>query len=213
VLLVIIINMVTISIHPYTPRKVGLVGLTIFCLSCLSAFAQSTYITDNSTPYDRQMTRIQPILASGTGHKDQNLSVSLVNHWIGNLRAIPYGFSTEWKTPEEVQLGAYADCKGKAVALYNAMHSRGADNVRLVIGKRLWTSRKTHAWIEWTTASGTYILDPTINWSAFRAERTGRSSYIPLYAYAGTKRFRAATSTGLFASHRSVVGQRVASRF
>ncbi|HYR23005.1 MAG TPA: hypothetical protein VEP30_08815 [Chthoniobacterales bacterium] len=204
--------MVTISIHPYTPRKVGLVGLTIFCLSCLSAFAQSTYITVNHTPYDRQMTRIRPILASATGHKDQNVSVSLVNNWIGNLRAIPYGFSTEWKTPEEVQLGAYADCKGKAVALYNAMHSRGADNVRLVIGKRLWTSRKTHAWIEWTTASGTYILDPTINWSAFRAERTGRSSYIPLYAYAGTKRFRAATSTGLFASHRSLAGQRVASR-
>jgi predicted transglutaminase-like cysteine proteinase len=158
------------------------------------------------------MTRIRPILTSGTGHKDQNLSVSLVNHWIGSLRAIPYGFSTEWKTPEEVQLGAYADCKGKAVALYNAMHSRGDDNVRLVIGKRLWTSRKTHAWIEWTTASGTYILDPTINWSAFRAERTGSSSYIPLYAYAGTKRFRAATSTGLFASHRSLAGQRVASR-
>ena len=43
----------------------------------------------------------------------------------------------EWKTPDEVHLGAYADCKGKAVALYNAMHARGAENVRLVIGKRL----------------------------------------------------------------------------
>ncbi len=212
VLLVIIINMVTISIRPYTPRKVGLVSLTIFCLSCLSAFAQSNYITVNSTPYDRQMTRIRPILASAAGHKEQDLSISLVNHWIGNLRAIPYGFSMDWKTPEEVQLGAYADCKGKAVALYNAMHSRGADNVRLVIGKRLWTSRKTHAWLEWNTAGGTYILDPTINWSAFRAERAGRSSYIPLYAYAGPKKFRAATSTGLLASNRLLGGQRVASR-
>jgi hypothetical protein len=31
----------------------------------------------------------------------------------------------EWKTPEEAQTSAFADCKGKAVALYNAMHSRG----------------------------------------------------------------------------------------
>jgi predicted transglutaminase-like cysteine proteinase len=209
-----IINlMVTISIRPYTVGKLTLVALTIFCLSCLSAFAQSTYITVKSTPYDRQMTRIRPILSSAAGHKDQNISISLVNHWIGNLRAIPYGFSMDWKTPEEVQLSTYADCKGKAVALYNAMHSRGVENVRLVIGKRLWTSRKTHAWLEWTTAGGTYILDPTINWSAFRAERAGRSSYIPLYAYAGARKYRAATSTGLLASNRFFSGQRVASRF
>src|SRR5256886_7255916 len=209
--MVIINIMVTISIRPYTLRKVGFVGFALFCLSCLSAFAQSTYITVNSTPYDRQMTRIRPILASGAGHKEQNLSFALVNHWIGDLRAIPYGFSMEWKTPDEVQTSSYADCKGKAVALYNAMHSRGADNLRLVIGKRSSTSRKTHAWLEWTTAAGTYILDPTINWSAFRAERTGRSAYVPLYAYAGAKKFRAST-TGLLAGNRMFAGQRVASR-
>ena len=212
VLLGITVIMVTISIHPYTFRKLSLVGLTLFCLSCLPAFAQSGYITVNSTPYDRQMSRIRPVLAAGVEHKDKNLSLALVNNWIGNLRAIPYGFSMEWKTPEEVQLGAYADCKGKAVTLYNTMRSRGADNVRLVIGKRLSTSRKTHAWLEWTTTSGVYILDPTINWSAFRAERTGRSSYIPLYAYAGEKKFRASNGVGLYASNQLVSGQRVASR-
>jgi len=211
-LMVIIDIMVTISIRPYSLRKVGFVGFALFCLSCLSAFAQSNYISVNSTPYDRQMTRIRPVLVSGAGHTEQNLSFGLVNHWIGDLRAIPYGFSKEWKTPDEVQTGAFADCKGKAVALYNVMHSRGAENVRLVIGKRLWSSHKTHAWLEWTTAAGTYILDPTINWSAFRAERTGRSSYIPLYAYAGAKKFRAATSTGLLASNRMLAGQHVASR-
>ncbi len=211
-LMVIITIMITISIRPYTLRKAGVVGLVLFCLSCLSTFAQSNYITVKSTPYDRQMTRIRPILTSSIEHRDQNLSIGLVNNWIGNLRAIPYGFSMEWKTPDEVHLGAYADCKGKAVALYNAMHARGAENVRLVIGKRSWTSRKTHAWLEWTTAGGTYILDPTINWSAFRAERTGRSSYIPLYAYAGTQKFRAASSGGLLASNAPYAGQHVASR-
>jgi predicted transglutaminase-like cysteine proteinase len=214
VLPVIMDNMVTISICPYTLRKVGLATLTLLCLSCLSAFAQSSFIAVNSTPYDRQMSRIRPILTSTVQDRDQNLSIALVNNWIGNLRAIPYGFSMEWKTPDEVRVGAYADCKGKAVALYNTMHSRGADNVRLVIGKRLWTSHKTHAWLEWTTASGTYILDPTINWSACRAGRTGRSSYIPLYAYDGGKKFRAAAGSGLLASNQlgGAGAQHVASR-
>lgn len=212
VLMEIITIMITISIRPYTLRKAGVVGLVLFCLSCLSAFAQSNYITVKSTPYDRQMTRIRPILTSSAEHKDESLSLGLVNNWIGNLRSIPYGFSTEWKTPDEVRSGAYADCKGKAVALYNAMHARGAQNVRLVIGKRQFTSRKTHAWLEWTTAAGTYILDPTINWSAFRAERAGRSSYIPLYAYAGTQKFRAAPERGLFAGNGLFANQHVASR-
>ncbi len=211
VLMEIITTMITISIRPYTLRKAGLVGLILFCLSCLSAFAQSNYITVKSTPYDRQMVRIRPILTSGVSHKDQSLSLGLVNNWIGNLRAIPYGFSMEWKTPSEVRSGAYADCKGKAVALYNAMHARGAENIRLVIGKRTSTSRKTHAWLEWTTSNGTYILDPTINWSACRAERTGRSSYIPLFAYAGSQKFRAAPA-GMLASNSSFASQRVASR-
>lgn len=203
--------MITISIRPYTLRKISLVGLTLFCLSCLSAFGQLSYVTVNSTPYDRQMTRIRPILAAAASTQ-QNLSFALVNHWIWNLRSIPYGFSVDWKTPQEVQASAFADCKGKAVALYNAMHSRGADNVRLVIGKRLWNSRKTHAWLEWTTVAGTYILDPTINWTAFRAERTGHSSYIPLYAYSGGKKFRAENSAQLFAENQILTSQRVASR-
>jgi hypothetical protein len=89
-----IANMVTISIRPYTARKVSFVSLALFCLS---AFAQSTYtyINVHSTPYDRQMARIRPILASAAGHREQNLSFALVNHWIGDLRAIPSLFNGE----------------------------------------------------------------------------------------------------------------------
>ena len=210
--MVIIANMVTISIRPYTVRKVSFIGLVLFCLSCLSTFAQSTYISVHSTPYDRQMARIRPILSSAAGHREQNLSFALVNHWIGDLRAIPYGFSMEWKTPEEVQTSAFADCKGKALGLYNAMHSRGAQNVRLVIGKRLPTSQKTHAWLEWSTTGGTYILDPTINWAACRADRSGRMSYIPLYAYAGGQKFCAATTSILYAKNQFLARRRIASR-
>ncbi len=115
---------------------------------------------------------------------------------------MPYGFSMEWKTPAEVQSGAAADCKGKAIALYDLMHSHGADNLRLIIGKRTWMSQKTHAWLEWTTAAGKFVLDPTINWSALRAEHLGGSSYIPLYAYAGAQKYRVASDTA-FAQNNS----------
>lgn len=202
--------MITISIQPYTLGKVSLIGFTLFCLSCISTFAQPLFVNVNATPYDRQMARIRPVLVAKTQTDKQNLSFGIVNHWIGDLRAIPYGFSMEWKTPEEVQEGAFADCKGKAVALYNLMHSRSADDVRLVIGKRTPSSRKTHAWLEWNTSNGTYILDPTINWSAYRVSRFGRSSYIPLYAYAGSAKFRAAS--GSLASNQSFRAERVASR-
>jgi hypothetical protein len=196
--------------QPYSVRKVWLIIVGLICLSSLSCFANSLYVNVPSTPYDRQMTRIRPVLFSESGAGNQDLSMAVVNHWMGDLRSIPYGFSMEWKTPAEVQTGAMADCKGKAVALYEMMHSRGAGDLRLVIGKRTVMSRKTHAWLEWTTAGSTYVLDPTINWTACRADRLGNSSYIPLYAYAGARKYRAAT-TALYAKNHWQGGQKVAS--
>jgi len=193
--MVIITIMITVSIAPYQLRKAFAFAAVIASLSSASAFASSLFLSVDATPYDRQMSRIRPVLCAKPSASKNDISLTLVNHWIEGLRSIPYGFSMEWKTPSEVESGAAADCKGKAVALYEMMHSRGADNVKLVIGKRTWVSRKTHAWLEWTTDAGTYVLDPTINWSAQRAERGGSSSYIPLYAYAGGQKYRASSST------------------
>jgi len=139
------------------------------------------------------MTRIRPVLFCKSGDK-QNLPLALVNHWIEDIRTIPYGFTPEWKTPAEVESGVVADCKGKAVALYQRMQSHGAEHVRLVIGKRTFISRKTHAWLEWNADSGTYVLDPTFNWAACRAEQVGNRAYIPFYAYAGNRKYRAAAA-------------------
>jgi predicted transglutaminase-like cysteine proteinase len=186
--------MITVSITPYQFRKAFAFAAVIASLSSVSCFANS-FLSVDSTPYDRQMTRIRPVLCSKASAGKNEVSLTLVNHWIQNLRSIPYGFSMEWKTPSEVESAPAADCKGKAVALYDMMHARGANNVKLVIGRRSWISRKTHAWLEWTTNDGTFVLDPTINWSAERAERTGRSSYIPLYAFAGAEKYRADSST------------------
>ena len=99
-----------------------------------------------------------------------------------------------WKTPAEAQSGAPADCKAKAVALYEKMQANGATNVRLVIGKRTSTSRQTHAWLAWDTQNGSYVLDPTFNWTACSTAQVGKRNYQPLYAYAGNKKFRAAST-------------------
>jgi predicted transglutaminase-like cysteine proteinase len=190
--------MILVSIRPFTARKLWPLILGLVCLFSLSCFAESVYLPVNSTPYDRQMTRISPVLLSKSDSGKDNVSMALVNHWIEDLRAIPYGFSTEWKTPEEVESAPIADCKGKAVALYQRMQLHGADNVRLVIGKRTILSRRTHAWIEWETERGTYVLDPTINWAACRADRFRNRAYIPYYAYAGAQKYRA-TPAALYA--------------
>lgn len=193
--------MIMISIQPFDAKKICALIATMICLSTVSVFAQPIFLSVPSTPYDRQMTRIQPVLfTKGATHHD-SLSLAVVNHWIQDLRGIPYGFSSEWKTPSEVATGAAADCKGKAVALYHRMSANGAHNVRLVIGKRSWMSRKTHTWLEWTTDGASYVLDPTINWRACRAEKLGSSAYIPFYAYAGAKKYRAASSTLLYAKN------------
>jgi hypothetical protein len=192
--------MILISIRPFAARKLWPFIVGLICLFSISCFAESVYFNVNSTPYDRQMSRICPVLFSKSPTAKQNLSLFLVNHWIENLRAIPYGFSPEWKTPEEVESAAFADCKGKAVALYQRMQLRGAQDIRLVIGKRTSVSRKTHAWVEWNTKAGTYVLDPTINWSACRADRFRDRAYIPLYAYAGTHKYRA-TPAALYAKN------------
>ena len=190
--------MILISIQPFVARKLWPFIVGLICLFSISCFAESVYFSVNSTPYDRQMSRICPVLLSQSDAGKQNLSLSLVNHWIEDFRAIPYGFSREWKTPAEVESAAFADCKGKAVALYERMQLRGAQDIRLVIGRRTSISRKTHTWVEWNTEGGTYVLDPTINWAACRADKLRNRAYIPLYAYAGARKYRA-TPAALYA--------------
>ena len=186
--------MILVSLAPFSFRKYVAFGTIVLGLCCVSCFAEPLLLSVKSTPYDNQMTRIQPVLQN-TARTQREISLNVVNHWIGDLRAIPYGFSPEWKTPSEVDRASVADCKGKAVALYGRMQANGATNVRLVIGKRTLTSRQTHTWLVWETSNGSYVLDPTINWMARREEQAGNHSYIPLYAYAGNRKYRATTAT------------------
>ncbi|MEO5720460.1 MAG: hypothetical protein ABIR71_03190 [Chthoniobacterales bacterium] len=192
--------MVLISIQPFAFKKMFALAAALLCLATVSCFASSIFLPVDSTPYDRQMTRIRPVLNTASNGGSQ-VSIGRVNQWMEDLRDIPYGYQMEWKTPNEVLTRRPADCKGKAVALYERMQASGAKNVRLVIGKRAPTSRMTHAWLVWETEQGSYVLDPTFNWMGYRSEQIGRSAYVPHYAYAGAKKYRASSLEGLLAKN------------
>jgi len=193
--------MVPIGLCPFRRKRViGFIAFTFLVLSVVGCFANPILLSVKNTPYDRQMARIQPVLISAPVQSaDGELPLRLINRWIGELRNIPYGFSRQWKTPAEVAREPVADCKGKAVVLYQQMARHGARGLRLVIGRRAPTSRSTHTWVQWTTASATYILDPTINWTARTVDEVADNSYVPYYAYAGHQKYRAPTASALYA--------------
>ena len=193
--------MIPIGLCPFRRKRViGFIAFTFLVLSVVGCFANPILLSVKNTPYDRQMARIQPVLISAPVQSaDGELPLRLINRWIGELRNIPYGFSMQWKTPAEVAREPVADCKGKAVVLYQQMARHGARGLRLVIGRRAPTSRSTHTWVQWTTASATYILDPTINWTARTVDEVADNSYVPYYAYAGHQKYRAPTASALYA--------------
>lgn len=176
-----------------SPFKKALWTLITIWGSTSIGFAQPTFIEVNSTPYDRQMARIQPTLRTPSAYAIYGPSLSVVNRWMTELRAMPYRYSREWKTPFEVEAERVGDCKGKAMVLYDWMRLNGATNVRLVIGRRSTGDPLTHAWLEWDTSIGTLLLDPTFNWNA-AIKLQNRSSYIAFYGYARGHKYQAADS-------------------
>jgi len=173
-------------------KKPFWVSLFVFG-SASFGLAQSTFCEVASTPYDRQMARIEPTLTAPSPYAMEGLSFNLVNEWMIELRAMPYRYSREWRTPFEVETTRVGDCKGKALALYDRMQLNGAANLRLVIGKRRATDLLTHAWLEWDTEMGTLLLDPTFNWVA-RIKVHDPRSYIAFYGYEGAHKYQAAKS-------------------
>jgi len=176
-----------------SPFKTALCSLIFICGSTSLGLAQSTFFEVESTPYDRQMERIEPTLTAPSTYALYGPSLSVVNEWMIELRGMPYRYSREWRTPFEVQTTQVGDCKGKAVLLYDWMQANGATNVRLVIGKRRAGDSLTHAWVEWQTTIGTLLLDPTFNWNAAIKIRN-RRTYIAFYGYEGGHKFQAGDS-------------------
>ncbi len=189
-------------------KRVAAVAVFIGLIS-VSCFGQPVFLTVSSTPYDHQMSRVHPVLTSTSVQlPGPTSSLFAVNQWMTELRAIPYQYSTYWQTPAEVNLAQAADCKGKAVALYAEMRRNGAKNVRVVIGKRNIYSPVTHAWLEWETTEGSYVLDPTFNQVPINTAEISPMTYVPLYAYDGEHKYRAAEATSVAATSKVAAGYR-----
>lgn len=180
-----------LSLSPF--GRTGFILLVAACVgsNAISAFAQPNFLTVASTPYDRQMSPISPVLNSPAGPLAGRTPLATINQWMTSLRAIPYRYSWQWKTPTQVNSDVAADCKGKAILLYAILRAKGATHVRFVIGKRHIADFRTHAWLEWDTTRGTYLLDPTFNRAVERIEAQDPATYIPHYAYNGSQKYRA----------------------
>ena len=171
-----------------------------FGLTVITCAAQPLYLSVDATPYDHQMMRVSPTLTVSQARAANRISLVTVNRWMSSLRSIPYHYSTKWRTPRELRVAREGDCKGKAMALYATMRNNGAHNIYLVIGKHHVMDSQTHAWLEWQTAVGTYLLDPTFNWTITRRDDQSPVTYIPFYAYDGTHKYQASYAPPLLAT-------------
>jgi hypothetical protein len=181
----VLISLPSLCLKKFLSSFAVCLGFTSVCCS-----AQPIFFAVKSTPYDRQMARVRPVLSCVASHPAGGIPLATVNQWMNKLRGIPYRYSQLWQTPSEVDAARAADCKGKAVTLYKIMQAMGATNVRLVIGRHRVHDWRTHAWLEWETADGNYLLDPTLRWVAAKNTQN-RFSYVPLYGYEGEHKYRA----------------------
>jgi hypothetical protein len=185
-------------------RRAAAVAL-FFGLASGSCFGHPAYLTVPATPYDHQMLRVHPLLAT-PNKRPGSISLLSVNRWMIELRAMPYQYFPQWQTPAEVNLAQAADCKGKAVALYAEMRRNGAQNLRIVIGKHHIYNSVTHAWLEWERPEGSFLLDPTFNELPIKTSELNPRSYLPLYAYDGARKYRTASAGFLSPTARVATG-------
>ena len=84
-LTITIITMILVSVHPFEPRKIFLLIAGLVCFIVFPCLAEPVMVSVPATPYDRQMTRIQPVLTSKPQASKDTLSLAVVNTWIQSL--------------------------------------------------------------------------------------------------------------------------------
>ena len=157
--------------------------------------ADTTYSVVSTTAFDRQMQPTLPLLQTPSGRAAGDTSLATINRWILELRVVPYEYSLDWQTPAQLASAVVTDCKGKSALLYARMRSQGLSQVYFVIGKRRAADLSTHAWVEWRTNRGTYVLDPTFSEVVLPVRALQPATYIPRYAYDGLRKYRVRRGT------------------
>src|SRR5205807_29238 len=131
--------MVLISLAPFPLKRAFALTLALLTFSTVTSFATPLLLSVKRTPYDRQMVRIQPILSTPAATNHRDVSLLAVNHWIWELRLIPYRFSMEWKTPDwAVALKSAAGTEHPAISMSN--QGARANNPRYG-RRRVWLIR------------------------------------------------------------------------
>jgi len=187
-------------------RRRALVLILLVASVSTSCFGEPVFQTVRSTPYDHQMVRVSFALTVRGADQPGFLSPDAVNQWMMELRAMPYHYSRYWQTPNEVNFEQVGDCKGKALVLYARMRNAGATNLQLVIGKHHIYDSATHAWLEWQTSAGSYLLDPTFDETPVKLTEVDSMTYRPLYAYDGLRKYRVSNAGSLPSSLRVASG-------
>jgi hypothetical protein len=149
------------------PTALGLIALIAAVILATPAWSIQM-IPVSATPYDSQMQPILPILESDSRDgTSPGVTIPQVNRWMRQLRNIPYHYISSWAGCANVDTRGTADCKGKALALYQRMKASGATGLYLMIGLKDSDSSQTHVWLLWKYGGSLYNLDPTFE--------TGRS--------------------------------------
>jgi hypothetical protein len=171
------------------PTALGLIALIAAMILGTPAWSIQM-IPVSATPYDSQMQPILPILESdSSGGTSPGVTIPQVNRWMRQLHDIPYHYTSSWAGCANVNACGTADCKGKALALYQRMKASGATGLYLMIGLKDSDNSQTHVWLLWKYDGSLYNLDPTFENRAFPKNDFDRSSYRPSYSYSGDSKF------------------------
>src|SRR4051794_10142147 len=103
------------SWQSFSRKRLSVIQLSLLASICLASVssARPAFYSVDSTPYDRQMARVRPALTTTGTETINDVSMATVNEWMSKLRQMPYRYSKQWRTPNEVAAMKTADCKGK----------------------------------------------------------------------------------------------------
>lgn len=126
--------------------------LIISCFLLIGCLGPDTRDFDGkitaTTPFDAKYARVQKYLEQASKKEYQR-------EYSGDY----------WRLPEETEAMGGGDCEDLAIWLYCKLLQEGFEDVRFVTGLIYTSMAKTqrygHAWVQWHSERGIYVLDPT----------------------------------------------------
>ena len=115
-----------------SPTRIGKffpLFLVLITVTAAGAFAEPIWMDVDSTPYDRQMARVRPVLASVAGETPETVQLAIVAQWMSRIRRLHYRYSREWQTPSEVM--SSKTMKEKSILTHSKMRGQTPPHPRM----------------------------------------------------------------------------------